>query len=510
VRGLLEEVVADQDEHWGGGLISPSAYETAWVAMVRDPRSPQSLAFPDSLTWLLRTQQRDGSWGPPAPFSILPTLAAVLALKKAPQQTRKTARAAAQGEQHLRRVLLNWSPDSVDTPFLEFLAPTLAAELSQLGVHLPLPQLDLMQRRRDETLRRVPLDLLYAGQSKLIHALEAFGPHLDYHRLRSVRAPDGSYGCSPSATAAALIYGAEWDEAAARWLRALSARAIGGTQGAMPASYPADAFEAAWVAHFLLHGGIGLSPTSQPPVLRLLRWLRLCLSPEGASFARSRGLPCDADDTAVVLAILKSGGVQSSPDPLWAFEHGDHFVSFPGERISSTSANAHVLEVLLGAEAADVRLAERRNRVVQYLLGERSRDGFWTDKWHLGPYYATLSCALALTQVPDSSVRAELTTTASWLLAAQQQNGGWGAMASTAEETAYAVLTLCKLQHYVPQTRTAAQREAVHGGKQYLKHHLRDVTRNRALPTLWVDKSMYAPARVVRAATLAALHADGG
>jgi halimadienyl-diphosphate synthase len=366
----------------------------------------------------------------------------------------------------------------------------------------------MMLQRSSDKLQRLPLGLLYAGQSNLIHALEAFGPHLDHHRLRQVRAPDGSYGCSPSATAAVLIYGPEWDEAAAHWLWVVSERVIYGAKGGMPASHPADAFEAAWVAHLLMHGGIRLSPTAYPPLLHLLRWLRMCLSGEGASFARTRGLPCDADDTALVLAILNSSGVQSSLDPLWAFERGDHFVSYPGERVPSASANAHVLEALLSADSIGYSpLADRRDRIVRYLLDQRGHQGYWTDKWHLGPYYATLSCALALTLVPDQRVHAELAATSHWLLQAQQKDGGWGMAAPTEEETAYAVLTLCKLQSVLPETRTAVFRQAVLRGKRYLRRRLRGLHRSRGLPTLWVDKSVYTPVRVVRAAVLAALQA---
>jgi halimadienyl-diphosphate synthase len=508
VHSLLDEVVADQDEYWGGGLISPSAYETAWVAMVRDPHDPYALAFPDALTWLLKQQRRDGSWGFVAPYTILPTMAAVLALSKAPRQNRAVVQAAASGERYLRRAFLSWSAASFDTPFFEFLLPVLATELGELGIRLPVPHLDMMLTRSSDKLQRVPLHLLYSGSSNLIHAVEAFGSLLDYRRLRSVRAPDGSYGCSPSATAAVLIYSPEWDEAAARWLRALSARAIGGIKGGMPASHPADAFEAAWVAHFLLHGGTGLLPAGHPQMTRLLQWLRTCLAPDGASFARSRGLPCDADDTAVVLAILNHSGEQTAPTPLWAFDRGDHFVSYPGERTASTSANAHVLEALLGAQLGDGRtLAEPRDRVIQYLLDERSREGFWLDKWHLGPYYATLSCALALSKVPDLRVRAELGMTSAWLVASQQRNGGWGLTNTTAEETAYALLALCWVRTILPHTGTPAFRQAVQRGGKYLTRQLARVQQARALPTLWVDKSVYVPHRVVRAATLAALHA---
>jgi squalene cyclase len=196
--------------------------------------------------------------------------------------------------------------------------------------------------------------------------------------------------------------------------------------------------------------------------------------------------------------------------PLAAFDRGDHFVSYPGERTASSSANAHVLEALLGAQPDDARVLSRpRDRVIQFLLDQRRPEGFWLDKWHLGPYYATLSCVLALAKVPDVRVRAELGTTSSWLVATQQRNGGWGMTAPTAEESAYALLTLSWLQTVLPQAETRVQRQAVQRGRSYLERQHAHLKRGRALPTLWVDKSVYAPHRVVRAATLSALHATG-
>lgn len=83
ILALLQEMVDDYDEKWGGGKMSAAAYDVAWVAMVRNPHNPQQLAFPDSFNWLLRHQSTDGSWGYP-PQTIVPTLAGLLALLKAP------------------------------------------------------------------------------------------------------------------------------------------------------------------------------------------------------------------------------------------------------------------------------------------------------------------------------------------------------------------------------------------------------------------------------------------
>jgi ent-kaurene synthase len=70
-----------------GVELSPSSYDTAWVAMVPVQGSRQSPCFPQCVEWILQNQQEDGSWGHSAGPSgevnkdiLLSTLACVLAL----------------------------------------------------------------------------------------------------------------------------------------------------------------------------------------------------------------------------------------------------------------------------------------------------------------------------------------------------------------------------------------------------------------------------------------------
>jgi halimadienyl-diphosphate synthase len=226
-------------------------------------------------------------------------------------------------------------------------------------------------------------------------------------------------------------------------------------------------------------------------------------------------LPADVDDTAMVLAVLQRCGVRVPMDRLWHFETLHHFVSYAGERVSSTTANAHVLEALISArplprEGRDqfLRHARATRKVVDYLADQRDPQGFWLDKWHLSPYYATLSCVLALARAPLPAVHRKLSETLDWLLETQDKNGGWRRGAATAEETAYALLAMRALGKILPFHRPERSRQALESGRRWL------VALNwleggspplTAAPTLWIDKSTYAPARVIRAAILAAL-----
>ncbi|PWA76479.1 terpenoid cyclases/protein prenyltransferase alpha-alpha toroid [Artemisia annua] len=67
------------------GVISPSAYDTAWVALIEDVNEPNGgPQFPTCLQWIIDHQLPDGSWGEPLMFSafdrLLNTLACVITL----------------------------------------------------------------------------------------------------------------------------------------------------------------------------------------------------------------------------------------------------------------------------------------------------------------------------------------------------------------------------------------------------------------------------------------------
>lgn len=67
------------------GEISISAYDTAWVALVRNVDDENAPQFPSSLEWIANNQLPDGSWGDSELFvahdRILNTLACVIALR---------------------------------------------------------------------------------------------------------------------------------------------------------------------------------------------------------------------------------------------------------------------------------------------------------------------------------------------------------------------------------------------------------------------------------------------
>jgi len=70
----------------GESTITPSAYDTAWVARVPSIDGSSRPQFPQTVEWILKNQLKDGSWGTESHFllsdRLLATLSCVLALLK--------------------------------------------------------------------------------------------------------------------------------------------------------------------------------------------------------------------------------------------------------------------------------------------------------------------------------------------------------------------------------------------------------------------------------------------
>jgi hypothetical protein len=219
--------------------------------------------------------------------------------------------------------------------------------------------------------------------------------------------------------------------------------------------------------------------------------------------AGGSGLPEDADDTATALSALARLGSPRSPDCLWAYQEQDgHFACFFDERTPSTSTNAHVLQAFGTCLTPDLprpaRYLHAMARLTAWLCDRQETDGSWWDKWHASPYYATACCALALGDHGDHRAVDALRRAAEWVLDTQRPDGSWGWWTGTYEETAYAVRVLSRARP--ARTNDLIDRAVARGCARLLGGG------DEPYPTLWHDKDLYAPVRIVRAEGLAALH----
>ena len=88
MQNVFEDARDRIRESFGKLELSPSSYDTAWVAMVPSRHSLNEPCFPQCLDWIIENQREDGSWGlnPTHPLllkdSLSSTLACLLALTK--------------------------------------------------------------------------------------------------------------------------------------------------------------------------------------------------------------------------------------------------------------------------------------------------------------------------------------------------------------------------------------------------------------------------------------------
>ncbi|CAN0856790.1 Ent-kaurene synthase 5, chloroplastic, partial [Linum grandiflorum] len=206
--------------------LSASPYDTAWVAMVPSLVSPAP-CFPDSVTWLLENQLKDGSWGLPSqvrhPLHMKDTLSSTLACLLA-------LRRWGIGDQHIHNALgfmernsayLNDSTQETSIGFDITFPAMIQTSIKDFNLNLPLKSanIDAMIRNRESILRSSAANS-EGRNAYLAYISEGIGELQDWEAAMKFQRKNGSLFNSPSATAAACIH--LQDPEAFRYLRSIS------------------------------------------------------------------------------------------------------------------------------------------------------------------------------------------------------------------------------------------------------------------------------------------------
>ncbi|MEV5825786.1 prenyltransferase/squalene oxidase repeat-containing protein [Spirillospora sp. NPDC052242] len=507
VRSLIREP-------WG--QVSPSVYETARLVVL----APWLTGHGRRIAYLLESQRPDGGWGGPGGYALVPTLSAadalIACLERAPDGPDRAAleRAADRALGMLARLLARLAPADVpDMPAADVIMASLTGSIDDRLRGLRDSSSTVL---RDWVRRGAPalpawfdggrlaavLAALDAGVPlpvKLFHALEVAGP-AGAGAAGAHPAPTGAIGAAPAATAAWLgdAGAADPGHPARRFLETV----VRSQGGPVPCGVPVTMFERSWVLGTLVRAGLSPDVPAE-----LVTELLAGLGPEGTPAAA--GLPADADTTAMTLYSLSLLGVRCAPTSLLHYETDTHFCTWPGEDGHSASVNAHVLSAFgrylkdIGTGSPDPGMSVQHSsgivrKLSSWLCDQQHEEGSWHDRWHASPYYATVSCALALAEFGGDAGRDAVAGAIRWVLATQRSDGSWGAWNGTAEETAYALQTLL----LTGTNADSAVARAVTDGRRWLLRSADDEPR----PALWHDKDLYHPTAIVDAEILAALH----
>jgi len=485
----LRALIADLGK--GGGIISPSVYDTAQVLRLYPPNEDVEPAF----QWLLAQQRADGGWGSAeTPYARdVPTLAASLALHTHYQGKQQAAVDA--GLTFLQQQADQWAELPIDAlPIAtEMILPYLIEEANTCGLALnPAPYAILYQlrNRKREKIGKRPLQ---AGAAPT-YSWEALGQHVD------TLLPDqsGGIGHSPAATAAWLRQATRHSElaescaTARRYLAKAAAATRMGIPGVVPNVWPIVGFELSYAPYALLITGLLQHSALQDVIDPIMDELWVIMKRgHGVSFGQY--FTPDVDETGVAMAVLQAAAYAVDHSVILQFENGNHFCTFQHELNPSVFSNAHALKAL-------ATVGKRYPAAEDFLLKRQCNDGRWqADKWHNSWLYTTLEVALTLDHLGHTiPVEKALKS----FLQNQKSDGGWGGSCqSTRAETGYAIIALQMAQkrgYLDPQGAYALER-----GFDWLQREWQSPTKTDEM--LWLGKELYTPYRVDRIYELSAL-----
>ncbi|MFG1607886.1 prenyltransferase/squalene oxidase repeat-containing protein [Actinoplanes sp. NPDC049265] len=492
---LLREAEADE---WA--WISSSVYECGRV--VSD--APWLDGHAERLRFVLTEQAGDGGWGLPG-FRLVTSLSATEALLTAYHRwaavdrvvpRAELRRAAASALVSLRRTLAEATGPLPDLVAIELLVPRLVEVINERLRRLA----EEGDSFGDEPLR-VPAHTLSSALAQLRGATAAGRPvppklWYSWEIVGSGRPQDpavapvaGSVGCSPAATVAWLGARPPAGHRSLRYLDAVQRR----TGGLFPIGAPMPHFERSWILNLFHTHGV---PHQASPAM--LDGLEAALGPDGAP--GGDGLPVDADDTAAVLYALDAHGRDPDVTILLRYFDGDKFFTYPEERTSSPTTNAHALDALghwtSRRPAQSRKYAPVLHKTRDWLIGAQNADGSWADKWHGSPFYATATCVQALAGYGGSAARPAVERAVAWVLD-QRQGDRWGLGGGTVEETAYAA--------WILHLSAASERPELVDSLAAARRGIREGIADRP-PAMWFAKDVYAPVRIIRATCLAVAH----
>lgn len=225
-----------------GELMSPSAYDTAWVARIPAIDGSGQPQFPQTVEWILKYQLKDGSWGTEDHFllseRLLATLSCVIALCKWNVGNLHVRLGIEFLKSHLESLKDDSDQDTLVTDF-ELIFPSLLKEAEALQIGLPydLPYIDLLWTRRQEKLAKCHREEIHHCQSPLKYSFEGIQDIVDWERIMDIQSQDGSFLSSPASTACVFLH--TGDMRCLEYLNKVMAK----FGSFMPCMYPVDIFE---------------------------------------------------------------------------------------------------------------------------------------------------------------------------------------------------------------------------------------------------------------------------
>ena len=467
----------------GSGRLTPSAYDTAWVA--RLTHQMPELAK-EALGWLRAAQLNDGSWGAHQFFNthdrIVCTLAATLALQEAGDSRDTQSIEKAHRFLSANRHKISLSPIGATVGF-EMIVPTLVQELNKRNSNNAFSNQKKLTKAtaRQRKLKNIPSGMV-TRNTTMAYSAEMFGID-NLHPINWEQLPEanGSVGFSPAATAYFVKQNPEHKQAQAH-LNAIF------EDGQVPNVSTIDLFEVIWSVWNFQQAFPNLDSALIEKHLDFIEssWV----SGLGTSFAHGY-TPKDGDDSSLAFEVLVRGGRTPDLAAILGYEEETVFRCFQNESDPSISTNIHVIGALKQAGYAHDHPSVQK--ALQYLRSAQHPDGFWLDKWHTSPYYPSSHYVLTVAGYAENYYTKQVVN---WIITEQNRDGSWGHIIPTAEETAYSLMALA----HAKRVGCSIPQATLQQGKVWLEEHQEDID-----TPLWIGKCLYSPVRVISSTILSAL-----
>ncbi|CAN1271045.1 (-)-kolavenyl diphosphate synthase TPS28, chloroplastic, partial [Linum perenne] len=367
---IIKSMLASMED----GEINVSAYDTAWVALVKDVDGTGRPQFPESLDWISNNQLDDGSWGDVELFQahdrLLNTLGCVVALTTWNLHPDKCARGMKFFNENLNRLEdenMEHMPIGFEVAFPSLLE--LARRLN-LDVDHDSPVLKEIYAARDIKLNKIPKEILHNYPTTLLHSLEGMS-NLDWEKLLKLQSRDGSFLFSPASTAYALSQ--TNDDKSLAYLSKMVQKFRGG----VPNVYPVDLFENIWAIDRFQR--LGISRYFQPEITKCVDYIEKYWDEKGICWARNSEVH-DIDDTAMGFRILRTHGRKVSPDVFKYFEKNGEFFCFAGQSNQAITGLFNLYrasQVLFPGE----EILENAKEYAYNFLREKQASDELLDKW---------------------------------------------------------------------------------------------------------------------------------
>ncbi|KAL0330886.1 UNVERIFIED_CONTAM: Cis-abienol synthase, chloroplastic [Sesamum angustifolium] len=204
LQGFQDSIGRIREKMKGKVEITPSAYDTAWVAMVpsREDSGREPL-FPQCLDWIIENQNPDGSWGlqhPGHPLLVKDSLSCTLACLVALRKWNAGDQLVKKGLEFLRSNAWAAADNHQISPIgFDIVFPMMINYANDLDLTLPFHQhlLDSMFSNRHSEIKRNP---------NLEYVAEGLGESFDWNKSLTQQRSNGSLFNSPATTAAAFIH----------------------------------------------------------------------------------------------------------------------------------------------------------------------------------------------------------------------------------------------------------------------------------------------------------------